>query len=100
MYRGFSMRIDEVANGFCLGKLHPTVSYGTKREFSRRGQARIERECDIDDGAQQYRRSMAMQLDDVLASERVRGLEKANECFIEGLGVLWIGEGLQAQKIG
>ena len=78
MYRSFSMRIDKVANGLCLRKLHATVANCTKREFSRRGQARIEGECDIDDRAQQYRRSMTMQLDDVLSSERVRRLKKAN----------------------
>jgi hypothetical protein len=41
-----------------------------------------------------------MELDDVLSSEGVRRLEKANECFIEGLAALWIDEGLQGQKIG
>src|SRR5437899_12022058 len=100
MYCGFSMRIDKVANGFCLGKLHPTVSHGTKREFSRRGQARIEGDCAVDNRAQQYWRSMTVQLYDILSSERVRRLEKANERFIEGLAALGIDEGLQAQNIG
>ena len=78
MYRSFSVCIYKVANGFCLGKLHATIANGTQREFSGPGQTRIERERDVDNRAQQYWRSVTVQLDDILSSEGVRSLKKAN----------------------
>src|SRR5258708_38878290 len=94
------MRIDKITNSLCLGKLHATVAYSAKREFSRLGHARIERESDIDDRPQQYGRSVTVQLDDILSGERVRCPEKANERFIECFAAFRIDQCFQAQDIG
>ena len=69
LHSGISLGINQITNRFGFGQLKSTAVDSPQRELARIRQPGVEFEDDVDDGLQQHRGTMTMQLDDVFAGE-------------------------------
>ena len=78
-----SLRVDQVAHGFCLGEIDAAIEKRAHGELARLGEARPRSNAHLDDMPKHHRRAMCRDLDDVVRRIGMRFREVSDDDFVD-----------------